>query len=257
MTNSRSPDSAASGAAAGGKHEPPGPTPGVPWLVDAGLVLTTALVTRAGPRTAFVRVFPRQATAEVRSVGEGAGFVLEQPLPQSDWLVLTATGERTDALADARIGALADALIRSGLRAFAYTGAGPDGSTGTLPARCCRGLRRLGHERLEAEDGTVFMEVSLHDPLFGTDLGPPSAQTVVYGAGEDLALLQEGAAERFVIEPVLELGGVAALQIEHAEVAAGLTSLEELVAELDTALGDCGLQGPIHIVDRRTEPPGA
>ncbi|RAX23108.1 hypothetical protein DRB06_02830 [Actinomyces sp. Z5] len=223
--------------------------PGVPYLFDTGLVLPTALVTRAGPHTAFVRVFPLDATAQVAATARRAGFRLNRATPEADWLLLADV----DGLADARLAALADALNAAGLRAFAYAGTGlPEPRAGE------RGRpRRLGTRRPEAADGTVFVEVRLHDPLFGNGPeAPPSAQTVVYGPSEDLELFQEAAAERFVIEPVPEIGGVAALWIDHAEVAAGLTSIEALVEELDAALRECGLQGPVHIVDRRDAPAG-
>ncbi|WP_103064023.1 hypothetical protein [Actinomyces qiguomingii] len=243
--NPCSPDGRA-GPLAGGDPSP-WPTPDVPYLFDTGLVLPTALITRAGPHTAFVRVFPLEATARVAGLARRAGFCLNPPGPEADWLLLADP----DVLTDVQLGELADALNVAGLRAFAYADAGPSGSCAgeqTSP-------RRLGAQRPEAVDGTVFVEVVLHDPLFGQGPeAPPSAWTVVYGPTEDLELLQEAAAERFVIEPVPEIGAVAALRIEHAEVAAGLTSIEALVAELDAALRECGLQGPVHIVDRREAP---
>lgn len=248
MNESRSPGASAADRRAGvspGSRQPPRSTAAVPWLVDAGLVLPTVLVTRAGSHTAFVRVFPLVATPQAQSAGRRLGYPLERLLPEADWLLWNDSG----GLTDARIGALADAFNRGGVRAFAYAGAGPPAR---MDAEGCGRLRRLGEIHPAAEDGTVFVEVVLHDPLFSdTPESPPSAQTVVYGPAEDLELLQEVAGERFVIEPVPEIGGVAALQIEHTEVAAGLTSLEALVAEFDAVLRDSGLQGPIHVIDRR------
>lgn len=233
----------------GGFGPPPCATPVVPRLFDSGLVLPTALITRAGPNTAFVRVFPADATAQVAATAWRAGIWLDLPVPEADWLLLADAG----GLADTRLGALADALNAAGLRAFAYAGTGPPG-----PRSDGRSLpRRLGVRRPLAADGTVFVEVVLCDPLFTEDPDPaPTARTTIYGPAEDLELFQEAAAERFVVEPVPEVGGVAALRIDHTEVAAGMTSVEALVEEFDAALRECGLQGPIHIVDRRDTPDG-
>lgn len=233
----------------GGLGPPPCATPSVPRLLDSGLVLPTALVTRAGPHTAFVRVFPADATAQVAATAWRAGIRLNLPAPEADWLLLADAG----GLTDTRMGALADALNAAGLRAFAYAGTGPPD-----PRAGEHGLpRRLGALRPAAADGTVFVEVVLYEPLFVEDPEPsPAARTAVYGPAEDLELFQEAAAERFVIDPVSEIGGVAALRIEHAEVAAGLTTVERLVEELDAALRECGLQGPIHVIDRRAAPDG-
>ncbi|PHP52192.1 hypothetical protein [Actinomyces ruminis] len=234
----------------GGSDPPPYAPPAVPRLFDMGLVLPTALVTRAGPHTAFVRVFPMEATTQVAATAWRAGFRLSPPAPETDWLLLTDAG----GLTDRGLGALADALNAAGLRAFAYAGTGPLGSRvgeHGLP-------HRLGARRPVAADGTVFVEVVLHEPWFNEGPEPiPAARTIIYGPTEDLELFQQTAAERFVVESVSESGGVAALWIDHAEVAAGLTSIETLVEELDAALRECGLQGPIHIIDRRDAPDGA
>lgn len=196
---------------------------------------TYVFIERHSANAAVLHPFPEHEIESVRDTLADAGYeiaILGSGEP--------ARGEglyfADEPFGDEVLGHLADALTLRGIGAYAYAlledSLGPNSGSISLFSRVGSAFPREGHRIL------------LTHMWVGDVNDTPSASTWFFGSPDDLEEADILLGSRFTTEPVRDLQGMAAIEIQHEEVANGLATPMQLMDEIFAILGGSGFEGP-------------
>lgn len=200
-----------------------------------------AFVQRMGANVALVHTWPGEAAGTAHRALSAAGItttLVGQDQPGGGAVMYFAE----DDFGDEFLGVLAEELTLRGIGTYAHTLVHDDVADAHVDA-----FARVGRVHPLSGRRIVLVHTFIHDIPEGI-----GATTWVFGAPEDLASAARCLGRRFEVEPVLDPTGVAALEITHLELNAGLARPIEAQRSLTQALTEAGFEGPVLMTNNST-----
>ncbi|MGO3796535.1 MAG: hypothetical protein ACTJGR_05375 [Pauljensenia sp.] len=204
---------------------------------------TYAFVQRMGANVALVHTWPGEASTLAHRALSDAGIetsLVGEDQPGGGAVMYFAEEDFED---DA-LGTLADELTLRGIGAYAHTLVHGDVADAHVDA-----FTRVGHAHPHEGRRVVLVHTFIHDAPEGI-----GATTWIFGAPGDLAGAALVLDPRFEVAPVREPGGLAALEVIHLELNAGLARPVEAQRSLTCALQEAGFVGPVLMTNNSTPP---
>lgn len=205
---------------------------------------TYVFIERHSANAAVLHPFPEHEILAVRDALADAGFEIAV-LGSGEPLRGEGIYFADEPFADERLGELADALTLRGIGAYAYAlledSLGPESGKISLFTRVGALFPRAGRR------------IILTHMWIGEVEGTRKASTWFFGAPHDLEEADILLASGFTTEPVRDLNGMAAIEIQHEEVHNGLAEPMELMDRIFSILGSSGFEGPAFATNSRAE----
>lgn len=202
---------------------------------------TYAFVQRMGANVALVHTWPGEAAGTAHRALADAGIstsLIGEDQPGGGAVMYFAEDDFDDGF----LGVLADELTLRGIGAYAHTLVHDDLADAHVDA-----FARVGRVHPLAGRRVVLVHTFIHDVPEGI-----GATTWVFGAPDDLASAARALGRRFEVGPVLDPAGIAALEITHLELNAGLARPVEAQRSLTRALTEAGFEGPVLMTNNST-----
>lgn len=199
---------------------------------------TYVFVERIGRNAAVLHPFPEHSVNTIVEALADAGIQVRPFGPD-----LPERGEamyfEDEPFPDEVLGVIADSLTLRGIGAYAYG---------------------LLEDSIGEDDLHVFVRVGQAWPRAGRRVvltrlhvgeGPdgPLARTWIFGAAADLEVANDLLSSTFDTEPVVDVAGMAAIEVRHPEFTIGLRRPAELMDEVFQVLGAAGFEGPAFCED--------
>ncbi|WP_312350426.1 hypothetical protein [Actinomyces sp.] len=204
---------------------------------------TYAFVQRMGANVALVHTWPGEASSLVHRTLGDAGIetsLVGEDQPGGGAVMYFAEEDFEDDM----LGRIADELTLRGIGAYAHTLVHDDVADAHVDA-----FTRVGVAHPHEGRRVVLVHTFIHDAPEGI-----GATTWIFGAPGDLADVALALNPRFEVAPVREPAGLAALEVIHLELNAGLARPVEVQRSLTGALRSAGFEGPVLMTNNSTPP---
>lgn len=202
-----------------------------------------AFVRRTAANVALVHAWPEDSAPSVHDAVERMGLDASLVGPGPEAGRRSAPGAvlctRSRPFRDDDIGDLSDELTLSGIGSYAYTLVHDDIAGTEVGA-----YARLGHCQPHEGAGVVLV----HTFVLAIPEGI-GATTWVFGSRADLAQVMASLCATFDTDAIRDPTGIAALEVHHLELAAGLGTPPEAQRSLVRVLGHEGFEGPVLMTD--------
>lgn len=204
---------------------------------------TYAFVQRMGANVALVHTWPGEASALAQRALVDAGIetsLVGEDQPGGGAIMYLAEEDFEDEV----LGRIADELTLRGIGAYAHTLVHDDVADAHVDA-----FTRVGSAHPHEGRRVVLVHTFIHDAPEGI-----GATTWIFGAPGDLGDAALALDPRFEVAPVREPDGLAALEVSHLELNAGLARPVEAQRSLTRALQEAGFVGPVLMTNNSTPP---